>query len=367
MRRIVPALLLATFVAAALPHPAAATPLYVLDTDEATYTLVHRVNPQTGELTTIGELPPEDIVVAIAAADDNTLYAVSYGGALLRISVSPFGYTQVADVGTNGYVGLAYGNGRLYAVEGNVGELRRINPSTGATTLVGVIRLPNGNPLQAYGGDIVESASGNWFLWTNATRALYRLNVDTAVATPVPDQVQDVTWISGLAFDYATGRLYGSAVDDDLLITIEPSSGAPLAGVPVCTDCPVVHDLAFGDMTSPRCSDADNDGFYAEKGCGLLRDCNDTIAAVNPLARETCNGRDDDCDGVVDDGASRTCSDGNACTIGDSCEAGSCRAGTQRSCLLYRYLLQSPTCRQSDGACCGRLYGTLSNLTVCLP
>jgi hypothetical protein len=88
---------------------------------------------------------------------------------------------------------------------------------------------------------------------------------------------------------------------------------------------------------------------------------------VNPLARETCNGRDDDCDGVVDDGASRTCSDGNACTIGDSCEAGSCRAGTQRSCLLYRYLLQSPTCRQSDGACCGRLYGTLSNLTVCLP
>jgi hypothetical protein len=222
MRRIVPALLLATFVAAALPHPAAATPLYVLDTDEATYTLLHRVNPQTGELTTIGELPPEDIVVAIAAADDNTLYAVSYGGALLRISVSPFGYTQVADVGTNGYVGLAYGNGRLYAVEGNVGELRRINPSTGATTLVGVIRLPNGNPLQAYGGDIVESASGNWFLWTNATRALYRLNVDTAVATPVPDQVQDVTWISGLAFDYATGRLYGSAVDDDLLITIEP-------------------------------------------------------------------------------------------------------------------------------------------------
>jgi hypothetical protein len=366
MRRIAPALLLAAFVAAALPHAATATPLFILDTDEATYTLLHRVNPQTGELTTIGQLPARDVVVALAAADDDTLYAVSYGGALLRISVSPFGYTRVADVGPNGYVGLAYHDGRLYAVEGNVGELRQIDPRTGATTLIGVIRFSDGQPLQAYGGDIAEAANGNWFLWTNATRTLYRLNIDTAVVTPVPDQVQDVTWISGLAFDYATGRLYGSAVDDNLLATIDARSGRLLAGVPVCTDCPAVHDLAFGDMTSPRCSDADNDGFYAEAGCGLLRDCNDTITAVNPLARETCNGRDDDCDGVVDDGASRSCSDGNACTD-DVCQAGSCRSGAPRSCLLYRTLLQSPTCRPSDGSCCGRLYGTLSNLTICLP
>ena len=39
MRRIAPALLLATLVAAALPQSATATPLFVLDTDEATYTL----------------------------------------------------------------------------------------------------------------------------------------------------------------------------------------------------------------------------------------------------------------------------------------------------------------------------------------
>lgn len=191
--------------------------------------------------------------------------------------------------------------------------------------------------------------------------------MDTAVVTPVPEQVQDLTWFSGLAIDYATGRLYGAAPFEDLLVTTDPTSGAPLAGVPVCLDCPNVHDLEFGDMASPRCSDADGDGFFAERGCGLLRDCNDTNAAVNPLARETCNGRDDDCDGVVDDSASRSCSDGNRCTIGDSCEAGSCRSGWRRSCLLYRYLLQNATCRPSTWACCGRLYGTLSNLTVCLP
>ena len=34
---------------------------------------------------------------------------------------------------------------------------------------------------------------------------------------------------------------------------------------------------------------------------------------------------------------------------------------------ISRYLLQSPTYRASDGACCGRLYGTLSKLAICPP
>ena len=42
--------------------------------------------------------------------------------------------------------------------------------------------------------------------------------------------------------------------------------------------------------------DADNDGFPASE------DCNDGDAAVFPGAVEQCNGIDDDCDGVVDNG-----------------------------------------------------------------
>lgn len=41
--------------------------------------------------------------------------------------------------------------------------------------------------------------------------------------------------------------------------------------------------------------DGDNDGF------GFLHDCDDTDLAVSPSAVETCNGMDDDCDGLVDD------------------------------------------------------------------
>ncbi len=45
-------------------------------------------------------------------------------------------------------------------------------------------------------------------------------------------------------------------------------------------------------------ADADNDGFAESDG-----DCNDDDRAVHPEAPELCNGVDDDCSGVADDGA----------------------------------------------------------------
>lgn len=47
-------------------------------------------------------------------------------------------------------------------------------------------------------------------------------------------------------------------------------------------------------------ADGDNDGYDA------LDDCNDANPAVNPGAAEVCNGVDDDCDDVVDDGVKKT-------------------------------------------------------------
>lgn len=42
--------------------------------------------------------------------------------------------------------------------------------------------------------------------------------------------------------------------------------------------------------------DADGDGFYS------FEDCDDTNANINPIATETCNNLDDDCNGDIDDG-----------------------------------------------------------------
>ncbi len=65
----------------------------------------------------------------------------------------------------------------------------------------------------------------------------------------------------------------------------------------------------------PYFTDRDGDGFGSEKvseGCapplegGTVvdkgGDCDDEDAAINPGAAESCNGKDDDCDGPVDDG-----------------------------------------------------------------
>ncbi|MFH1724081.1 MAG: LamG-like jellyroll fold domain-containing protein [Elusimicrobiota bacterium] len=64
--------------------------------------------------------------------------------------------------------------------------------------------------------------------------------------------------------------------------------------------------LAEKGYCAPACADEDQDGYGldGEEGCphpGEI-DCDDSVPAVNPGAAETCNGADDDCDGIIDDG-----------------------------------------------------------------
>ncbi len=60
---------------------------------------------------------------------------------------------------------------------------------------------------------------------------------------------------------------------------------------------------------SDLCRDLDGDGHLAGAGCALQEDCNDLNATIHPLAPELCNGFDDDCDGDLDEGCTRTCAD----------------------------------------------------------
>ena len=69
--------------------------------------------------------------------------------------------------------------------------------------------------------------------------------------------------------------------------------------------------------------DADEDGFDL---CPALRqdgDCNDQIASINPAASEVCNGMDDDCDGLRDDGNP---GGGGDCVVPG--QSGACAEGT---------------------------------------
>ena len=64
----------------------------------------------------------------------------------------------------------------------------------------------------------------------------------------------------------------------------------------------------------------DDDGDGASEAAG---DCDDTDAAVRPLAAEKENGVDDDCDGAIDEGTASGDDDGDGFTeVGGDCDDG---------------------------------------------
>jgi len=98
------------------------------------------------------------------------------------------------------------------------------------------------------------------------------------------------TWIDQASYDEAIDR-----DDDGVTRDVDCDDTDPAVGVP-----PTWYADADGDghgaALSTRAACAAPDGFVADG-----TDCDDTDAAVFPGAPEVCGGRDDDCDGLVDD------------------------------------------------------------------
>ncbi len=113
------------------------------------------------------------------------------------------------------------------------------------------------------------------------------------------------------ACDQPAGYVTDATDCDDTSASVSP------AGTETCNDVDDDCDGAIDDDPSdgdPWYTDADGDGYGDDASevlacdmpagtIGTGGDCDDADAAINPLAAETCDGVDEDCDGTADDGA----------------------------------------------------------------
>ncbi len=120
----------------------------------------------------------------------------------------------------------------------------------------------------------------------------------------------------------------GDCNDDD--VQVHPAAVDVCDGVDNNCDGQVDEGHLLVDLWPDR----DNDGYGDASATPIQRcgeapglvsrggDCNDADARVHPGAPELCNGRDDDCDGAVDEDAAES---GRACL--DPVKKGACQSG----------------------------------------
>jgi len=141
--------------------------------------------------------------------------------------------------------------------------------------------------------------------------------------TAPPDTAADTTGGPGSACTTS------AACDSDFCLPVAPS------GDGICVvRCASTQDCAGDErcvgvsgtdaeavcVSATLCVDLDGDLAGFGPGCPFA-DCNDADPAIQPAAAEVCNGLDDDCDRMVDDGVAE---------VGDRCDTGfpgACAAG----------------------------------------
>jgi hypothetical protein len=132
---------------------------------------------------------------------------------------------------------------------------------------------------------------------------------------------------------------------------------------------------------STYCQDDDGDGHGVRgkatvQGCGPTRgfglcddDCDDEDKTIYPGAQELCNGRDDNCDGRVDEDALPTCGVGWCRSYASGCSSTSvCVPGTPRKeeCNLFDDDCDGVDDNGTDLELCGRP-GVTCRLGQCVP
>jgi len=174
------------------------------------------------------------------------------------------------------------------------------------------ISHPGGAP-QAYSEHRVDTSAGTCSSWP---RGSWIYSHDTYGATEGGSSGSPVLNASGQIVGQLSGAC-GTNVNDNCDSTNNATVDGALASY---------YDKvsAWLDPGTGSCTDADGDGYCVSDG-----DCNDANAAIHPGATELCNGVDDNCDGVVDEGCGGGTCDllpvGASCGSNSECCSNHCR------------------------------------------
>ncbi|MCB9641287.1 MAG: putative metal-binding motif-containing protein [Myxococcales bacterium] len=96
--------------------------------------------------------------------------------------------------------------------------------------------------------------------------------------------------------------------------------------------------------------DADKDGFTND------RDCDDNDPARNPNAVEVCNGKDTNCDGIVDNIEPVPCYEGDSGTLGrGECKAGLTACKDAKQICADQVIPSTEICDSKDNDCNGMI------------
>jgi subtilisin family serine protease/DNA-binding beta-propeller fold protein YncE len=286
----------ATLVASDLQSPqglaldAGATTLYVSEVSEQMAGTLLAIDLGSGAVSTVASGLGAPSGIALDSGGAKAYVTDPGGGRLLSIDLQS-GVVQPVLAGLDDPLGVALNAAGTVAY---VAELGRSNLTAIDLATRAVTHLGSG----------LSGPAGVAILFPSGCTSDF-LSVDPMSGTLAPAASID------LAVLFDSGDLFGGTYET----SIEISSNDPFT--------PILRVPAVLNV-NPICPDLDSDGYaVCSTACALgggdrCGDCDDRSTAIHPFVAEVCNGLDDNCNGLRDEGTAGLDSDGDL--IGDSCD-----------------------------------------------